>query len=109
MKAERDDFKLTVWQSGASMSAMIECPAFVDSRNDLIEVADALLWAQQRISQIDPMEDADRCGRIMIGSGEDSWDPTCDLAEGHSGSCKSYDAADQHRLVRDESQSGDFR
>src|SRR5256885_1433607 len=49
---------------------------------------------------IRPLTDAEpaRCGRIMIGSGEDSWDPTCDLPSGHSGSCKAYTATDQHRL-----------
>lgn len=50
------DFTMTVWQSGASLSARIECPAFVDQEDDLIEVTDALAWAVQRISQIDPFD-----------------------------------------------------
>lgn len=39
-----------------------------------------------------------RCGRVMVGSGTDTYDPTCDLIAGHSGACKSRDAIDQHRL-----------
>jgi hypothetical protein len=41
-----------------------------------------------------------RCGLIMVGSGGDAWDPTCDLPESHPGVCKSYDAIDQHKLSR---------
>ena len=39
-----------------------------------------------------------RCGRIMVGSGPDTYDPTCDLIPSHAGTCKSFDAIDQHRL-----------
>lgn len=43
--------------------------------------------------------DVARCGRIMIGSGGDSWDPTCDLPDpNHMGACYSFSATDQHRL-----------
>jgi hypothetical protein len=38
------------------------------------------------------------CSRIMVGSGGDSWDPTCELREGHDGMCMSSSAIDQHRL-----------
>lgn len=44
------------------------------------------------------MPEPTRCGRIMIGSGEDSWDPTCDLFDGHDGPCKSLSARDQNRV-----------
>lgn len=39
------------------------------------------------------------CGSIMLGSGGDSWDPTCELPSGHKGTCKSSSATDQNRLV----------
>jgi hypothetical protein len=38
------------------------------------------------------------CGRIMVGSGTDTYDPVCELPEGHDGPCKSSTAIDQHRL-----------
>jgi hypothetical protein len=45
------------------------------------------------------MEDmCQRCDRIMVGSGSDTYDPTCDLPAGHVGVCKSTAAIDQHRL-----------
>lgn len=39
------------------------------------------------------------CGRIMIGSGTDTYDPICDLPDGHDGCCKSSAAIDQHRFT----------
>lgn len=43
-----------------------------------------------------------RCGRPMVGHGTDTYDPACDLEEGHDGVCKSYDAIDRHhRLLRE--------
>jgi hypothetical protein len=39
------------------------------------------------------------CGRIMVGSGTDSYDPVCVLASGHLGSCKSPTAIDHRRIV----------
>lgn len=39
-----------------------------------------------------------RCGRIMLGSGGDTFDPSCDLAKGHDGVCKSRAAIDQNRI-----------
>ena len=39
-----------------------------------------------------------RCGSIMVGSGTDAYDPTCDLPKGHVGVCASFGAIDQHRL-----------
>lgn len=54
------DFTLTIWQTGVSYSAQIECPSFVDSEGDFIDVQDALRWASERIAHIDPFEvDAD--------------------------------------------------
>lgn len=38
------------------------------------------------------------CGRIMVGSGTDTYDPICELVEGHVGPCKSTAARDQHRI-----------
>lgn len=38
------------------------------------------------------------CGRVMVGSGTDTYDPSCELSAGHSGSCKSSSATDQHKL-----------
>jgi hypothetical protein len=38
------------------------------------------------------------CGRIMVGSGTDTYDPLCELPAGHGGMCKSTAAVDQHRL-----------
>jgi hypothetical protein len=45
------------------------------------------------------MPDGSRCGRIMVGSGTDAYDPTCDLPEGHKGVCKSVGATDQHHIT----------
>lgn len=42
---------------------------------------------------------APQCGRVMIGSGEDTYDPICELPQGHGGPCLSSSAIDQHRLV----------
>lgn len=39
-----------------------------------------------------------RCDRIMVGSGGDTYDPTCDLRAGHRDVCRSTAAIDQHRL-----------
>lgn len=41
---------------------------------------------------------ASRCDRIMVGSGTDTYDPTCDRPTGHEGFCKSSAAVDQHRI-----------
>lgn len=59
--------------------------------------------------EIDPPDEAvmeDRplpprgcCGRIMVGSGNDTYDPICELHAGHDGFCKSTAATDQHRLA----------
>ena len=53
------DFTLTVWRNGASLSAQIVCPAFVDREDDLIELNDALVWAMQRTAQLDVFEPDD--------------------------------------------------
>jgi len=39
-----------------------------------------------------------KCGRLMVGSGTDTYDPTCELPAGHDGACRSTAAIDQHRL-----------
>ena len=39
-----------------------------------------------------------QCGSLMVGSGTDTYDPVCELPEGHKGPCKSTAAVDQHRL-----------
>lgn len=39
------------------------------------------------------------CGLILIGSGTDTYDPVCDLREGHEGRCMSTGAIDQHKLA----------
>lgn len=42
----------------------------------------------------------DVCGRIMIGEGGDTWDPTCELPDGHSPMiCKSRSAQSQNKLT----------
>lgn len=38
------------------------------------------------------------CGRTLIGSGDDTYDPVCELPSGHDGRCRSSSAIDQHRL-----------
>lgn len=38
------------------------------------------------------------CGQVMVGSGTDTYDPLCELPQGHEGPCKSSAATDQHRL-----------
>lgn len=38
------------------------------------------------------------CGKIMVGSGTDTYDPVCELPHGHTGACKSSSAIDQHRI-----------
>lgn len=43
--------------------------------------------------------EGDLCGRLMLGSGPDSYDPVCELAEGHDGACMSTAAIDQHKLL----------
>lgn len=53
------------------------------------------------MTRIPPPKSEVRCDRIMVGSGTDTYDPTCDLPEGHDGSCKSTAAVDQHRLPPD--------
>lgn len=35
----------------------------------------------------------------MVGSGTDTYDPVCELPDGHRGFCKSTAAIDQHRIV----------
>lgn len=52
-------------------------------------------------------EDEPRCGRIMVGSGDDTYDPTCDLTAGHPGACKSYSATDQHKLSREPTETSE--
>lgn len=39
-----------------------------------------------------------KCKRLMVGSGTDTYDPICDLPEGHRGPCHSSDAIDQYKL-----------
>ena len=39
-----------------------------------------------------------QCGRVMVGSGTDTYDPICQLPAGHGGECKSTAATDQHRI-----------
>jgi hypothetical protein len=45
-----------------------------------------------------------RCGNLMIGSGTDTYDPTCDLPEGHEGDCKSVGAIGQFKITTAERQ-----
>lgn len=62
-------------------------------------------WWNERVNAGKPAARTPRdpepqiCERLMIGSGGDTWDPTCELPEGHEGSCKSSSAIDQNRLV----------
>jgi hypothetical protein len=39
------------------------------------------------------------CGRLMVGSGGDTYDPVCELREKHKSMCRSTSAIDQHRLT----------
>jgi hypothetical protein len=39
-----------------------------------------------------------QCASTMVGSGGDSYDPICELANGHDGPCRSSSAIDQHRI-----------
>jgi hypothetical protein len=65
-------------------------------------------WAEQstgsvrsylaRADAVLALSPSEPCGRIMVGSGTDTYDPVCELPEGHRGSCKSSAATDQHRL-----------
>jgi hypothetical protein len=48
------------------------------------------------------IDNEDRCGRLMVGSGPDTYDPVCELPIGHEPPCKSSAAIDQHRLVVDD-------
>lgn len=45
------------------------------------------------------------CGRLMLGSGSDTYDPICELPAGHAGVCKSTAAIDQHRLSPEEKEA----
>lgn len=38
------------------------------------------------------------CGALMVGSGTDTYDPNCTLAEGHAGPHGSPLAIDQHKV-----------
>lgn len=42
------------------------------------------------------------CNRTMVGSGGDTYDPVCELPEGHRGLCRSRSAVDQHKLTDQE-------
>lgn len=42
------------------------------------------------------------CGRPMVGSGTDTYDPVCELPAGHSPPCRSTAAVDQHRCTQRE-------
>lgn len=48
----------------------------------------------------DALKSLKRCGSLMVGSGSDTYDPICDLPDGHSGPCKSKAALDQHRITQ---------
>lgn len=39
------------------------------------------------------------CGKIMVGSGDDTYDPICELPAGHDPPCMSSAAIDQHKLA----------
>lgn len=49
------------------------------------------MWA------VHPDAPAPMCGRLMVGSGTGTYDPTCELRLGHDGSCRSS-AARSNRL-----------
>jgi hypothetical protein len=45
---------------------------------------------------------SERCERVMVGCGTDTYDPCCGLPSGHTGVCKSLLAVDaRHRLDLD--------
>lgn len=68
---------------------MVNCPKCREE-DVALEVNSLLDW---RIYKL--------CGRIMVGSGPDTYDPICELPEGHTGACKSTSAIDQHKLIRE--------
>lgn len=37
-------------------------------------------------------EDSETCNKVLVGQGDDSWDPMCGLPAGHKGPCSAYDA-----------------
>lgn len=39
------------------------------------------------------------CGRVMVGSGGDTYDPICEMPQGHSGGCKSSAAVGHQQLA----------
>lgn len=45
--------------------------------------------------------EVETCGRLLLGSGTDTYDPVCELPVGHAGACKSTAAIDQHRIRLD--------
>lgn len=86
---------------------MAERPLPAQSTREVIRHAMAAMEAEQYgeawlalKSLLDPEPAAKGpCGRIMVGSGTDTYDPICELISGHRGSCKSTTAIDQHRLA----------
>lgn len=57
--------------------------------------AGARVWRVEILAITGPL-----CGRIMIGSGGDTYDPICVLPDRHRGACRSASAIDQYRLRR---------
>lgn len=39
----------------------------------------------------EPMDDEPICGRLLVGQGDDTYDPLCVLKPGHDGACKPGD------------------
>lgn len=56
---------------------------------DLILYSFLLLGMVREREDLPEREDLAVCGRIMVGRGTDTYDPVCELDEGHAGACKS--------------------
>jgi hypothetical protein len=80
----------------ADLVDMIDSEKAAESRAEFIRRA---IKKELGIYRPTPVASNGRCGRVMYGSGDDTYDPTCDLRSGHDGSCKSRSAIDQCRLV----------
>lgn len=57
---------------------------------------DIMVSREQLCAAFRPL--AIQCGRMMVGSGGDTYDPICELPTDHRGSCRSSSAIDQHRI-----------
>lgn len=83
----------------AQAHAILHLAERVDALGKRLSAGDAWERVGEEIGAAKAAEERVPCGRIMVGEGTDTYDPLCDLPNGHPGACRSLSAINQHKLT----------